>query len=203
MLNLFIFTGTEWEEIKGQSGKTPIAGIDFPIPKNGHNGKDADEEKIISKLTKIIRKLIPKPIRGDKGDSIVGKQGAKGIDGKPPEHEIAYNRIRFKNPDGTWGAWLDIEKRDTGRSRGTLHRGGLDLVRDDLSSQCDGSTTTFTLTATPKADTVQLYSTQFPIIYRPEVDFTVDVSANTVSLETSEVGAPKSGQTLVAMYVKS
>ena len=62
---------------------------------------------------------------------------------------------------------------------------------------------TFNLTATPKADTVQLWSTQFPIVYRPTVDFTVDASANTVTLIAAEVGAPLSDQSLVALYVKS
>ena len=73
-------------------------------------------------------------------------------------------------------------------------------VRDDLSSQCDGIIKTFTLTKNFISGTVQLFSTQFPIIYRPVIDFTED-SAGTLTL-TSEVGAPASGQTLVALYEK-
>ena len=73
-------------------------------------------------------------------------------------------------------------------------------VRDDLSSQCDGVLKTFTLTQTPRADTLQLFSTQFPIVYRPVIDF-VDNLDGTLTL-TAEVGAPASGQTLVALYEK-
>lgn len=73
-------------------------------------------------------------------------------------------------------------------------------VRDDLSSQCDGSNKTFTLTKKFISNTVQLFSTQFPIVYRPVVDFTEN-SNGTLTL-TAEVGAPASGQTLVALYEK-
>lgn len=46
----------------------------------------------------------PKGPKGDKGD--------KGDPGLPPEHEIDKDqtRIRFKNPDGTWGDWIDFKK---------------------------------------------------------------------------------------------
>lgn len=58
---------------------------------------------------------------GDKGDS-----GKNGIDGKPgkngdkgekgdkgdiPKHEVRGLKIRFENPDGSWGEWLDIEQK--------------------------------------------------------------------------------------------
>lgn len=35
-----------------------------------------------------------------------GPQGAKGDQGLPPEHEVRQGMIRFKNPDGTWGQWV-------------------------------------------------------------------------------------------------
>ena len=73
-------------------------------------------------------------------------------------------------------------------------------VRDDLSSQCDGANKTFTLTKQFIANTVQLFSTQFPIVFRPVVDFTEN--ANGTLTLTAEVGAPASGQTLVALYEK-
>ena len=79
---------------------------------------------------------------------------------------------------------------------------GLDFVRDRFTDQCDGVTKTFTLSATPKANTVTVKSTQFPIIYDPDIDFTVDVTNRTVTL-TSEVDAPQTGQTLIITYIKS
>lgn len=68
----------------------------------------------------------------------------------------------------------------------------------DLSSQCDGVTTKFTV---PRHRfIVGLQSTQFPNIFRPGVDFTT--ANTTLSLVTSQVAAPQAGQTLMFLYVK-
>jgi len=32
-----------------------------------------------------------------------------GIDGSAPEHEVRNGEVRFKNPDGTWGAWIEVQ----------------------------------------------------------------------------------------------
>lgn len=37
-----------------------------------------------------------------------GEQGARGADGKAPEHQWDGTRLRFRNPDGTWGKWTDL-----------------------------------------------------------------------------------------------
>ena len=72
--------------------------------------------------------------------------------------------------------------------------------RVDLSSQCDGSNKEFSLPEAFSPNSVQLWSSQFPIVYRPLVDFT---ETSDGILLTSEVEAPASGQTLVALYEKS
>jgi hypothetical protein len=36
-----------------------------------------------------------------------GKDGERGPAGPVPEHEVSGHKIRFKNPDGKWGAWLE------------------------------------------------------------------------------------------------
>jgi hypothetical protein len=62
-------------------------------------------------------------IKGDTGDPgytpIYGIDYHDGIDGSAPAHEWNGTRIRFMNPDGSWGAWVDLkgEKGNTG-SRG-------------------------------------------------------------------------------------
>jgi hypothetical protein len=38
----------------------------------------------------------------------VGPQGEKGISGNSPEYEWNETCIRFMNPDGTWGEWIDL-----------------------------------------------------------------------------------------------
>lgn len=73
---------------------------------------------------------------------------------------------------------------------------GTSQKRDNLTSQCDGSNIIFTLTNNYKSGTVQLWSSQFPIVFDPDTDFT-ETSANTITL----VGiVPEAGQTLVAIY---
>jgi len=60
---------------KGEVGSKPIAGIDFPIPENGKDGKDAEDinpqevaqiilPEISDKITKIILSETPKPKDG-------------------------------------------------------------------------------------------------------------------------------------------
>lgn len=181
--------------MKGEKGPPGERGERGPIP---------TEREIL----KIIRPLIPKPIpgkqgeRGVKGDSVQGKSGEDGKDGSPDTGEDIIRKINTlplnKNnmidashiKNLSYPVLLSASgKRIKGRQ-----------VRDDLSSQCDGSNKTFTLTKKFISNTVQLFSTQFPIVYRPVVDFTEN-SNGTLTL-TAEVGAPASGQTLVALYEK-
>lgn len=183
---------------KGETGEQGIKGEKGDTGDKGERGEQGERGERGEKGQQGS-----KGVKGDKGEQgEKGKDGKDGKNGKPPKHQYNHGRIRFENPDGTWGEWIEIKKGEGFGGR-TLHRGGLDLVRDDLTSQCNGVITTFTLTSTPKADTVQLYSTQFPIVYRPDVDFTVNTSAKTITLDTSQVGAPQTGQTLVAIYTKS
>lgn len=94
-----------------------------------------------------------------------------------------------------------IKNLPRGGKRGMSRGGGLAANKvDNFTSLTDGATKVFTLSFEPKAGTVMLYSTQFPVIYDPDTDFTI--SGLTVTL-TSAVGAPQTGQTLVATYQKN
>lgn len=65
----------------------------------------------------------------------------------------------------------------------------------DLSADANGSATTFNL---PR-DTRRVYavwSSQFPVILRPTIDFTL--SGNTLTIVSAQVGPIQSGQTLIA-----
>src|SRR3990167_748936 len=67
----------------------------------------------------------------------------------------------------------------------------------DLSSQCDGANKTFT---TPKYRyALMLISTQFPVLYRPTVDFTL---GNGQIILTDAVVAQASDQTFIFLYIK-
>src|SRR3990167_4961797 len=81
--------------------------------------------------------------------------------------------------------------------RGKMGMRRVPIVRSiDLSSDVDGSATTFTL---PR-DTVRVlgvWSSQFPVSFRADVDWTF--AGNTLTLVTAQVGVPQSGQTLFCL----
>lgn len=67
----------------------------------------------------------------------------------------------------------------------------------DLTSQCNGSTKTFSVPRHRVA--LLLVGTQFPLIYRNITDFT---TANVTLTLTAEVKAPTTGQSLIFLFVK-
>lgn len=84
-----------------------------------------------------------------------------------------------------------------------LYGGGSNIkVRDryDLSDQLDGATKTFTLPL-HVPNTVSLFGTQFPKIYRPVIDYNDD-DQEIITL-TDEVGAPQFEQTLIAEFQRA
>jgi len=77
--------------------------------------------------------------------------------------------------------------------------GGAPTVTKDLSSQADSSIFIFNTPTKYRAGSLAIFSTQFPRTYRPVIDFTED-GGTQFTLQSSEVGAPKTGQTLIARY---
>ena len=69
---------------------------------------------------------------------------------------------------------------------------------DRLTAQCNGVLKLFTLTENFVSGKILLVGTQFPDTYDPTVDFT-EVPPNQILL-TDAVGAPATGQTLIATY---
>lgn len=47
---------------------------------------------------------IPVAMKGEPG--LMGK---RGLTGDPPKHEVDGTKIRFQNPDKTWGPWVDLK----------------------------------------------------------------------------------------------
>jgi hypothetical protein len=41
-----------------------------------------------------------------------GKDGKRGPIGPTPKHEWDGTKIRFENPDGSWGSWTDLKGKD-------------------------------------------------------------------------------------------
>lgn len=79
----------------------------------------------------------------------------------------------------------------------------LDLVKiDDLSDELDGVTKIFTVPANKGILKAMLMGTQFPTVYRPNIDYTLSGENNTILTLTNEVSAPEAGQTLLFQYVQ-
>lgn len=174
----------------------------------------------------IIGPIGPKGKKGDKGSSVKGKDGEDGKDGengKTPvrgqdfftdaEVEDFLVKIADKlTPEqiqtllmdlpvkGRWFDALHIKGLPTPteeRLKGGGGGGGNTMLSADISSQVDGSTKTFTVPKHQLNNSRMLFCTSFPRFYRLGVDFTT--TSTTLTL-TSEVKAPRTGQTFLFLY---
>jgi len=148
--------------------------------KPGINGKDADETKIVKKVLAQIKLPEYKETVLDNAENIADKLETLKDD----------NRLKIEAIKGLKKELEELKSRPTG--------GGARKVvytkRINLTAQCDGTLKEFLL---PK-DTINVlgvWGTQFPITF-DEADFTFEGTTLTL---TSEVGAPKTGQTLFAL----
>jgi hypothetical protein len=134
-----------------------------------------------------------------------GKDGKDGKDGSPDAPEDVRDKLETLEGD----ARLDIsaikglddyEKLKEAANQPTRTSGGGGSSRNsvefiDLSGQLNGSRKTFTV---PRRRFIALFGTEFPVIYRPDIDYTGS-GTYTLSL-TSQVAAPEAGQTLILLY---
>mgnify|MGYP001608312337 CR=1 FL=1 len=68
----------------------------------------------------------------------------------------------------------------------------------DCTSQCDGSNKTFNVGGS-HFGIIGVFGTQFPLIYRPVIDYTETSTGFTL---TAAVTAPDTSQTLIAQFLK-
>lgn len=98
-----------------------------PVPEE----KDLDlviEEAVASAVAAAVAEL-PKPKNGKDGDD--GEDGGKGDTGPMgpmPDHQWDGTRLRFEEPDGTWGKYVDL-KGAPGQSVGGGGGGGLSKLQ--------------------------------------------------------------------------
>jgi len=166
-------------KIRGKDGKTPIKGVDYFDGKTPIKGVDyfdginPDTKEVIEEASQVVIKALEPMIHKKEEIDI------KDVKGFKEEKEEIDNKIRANK-----------------RILAGPNANAVQFV--DLSSQLDGATTTFTTPTFRKA--LMLFGTQFPLIFRPVVDYTI--GRNTLTLNTDEVSPPEAGQTLVLLYVK-
>lgn len=169
--NLIVRTNELLDEIK----RTTVVDID---------SLTIELKKEVEAVKKLIP-TIPPPLTSEEvrdklesltGDERLDKSAIKGL-----EEEFA-----------------SLRKSMTTSSRFVPSRRVFQPYRTDLTSQCDGSNKTFYLDKAPlDTATVMVFGTDFPIILRPTIDFTV--ANKTLTLATA-IPAPSNGATLVATY---
>ena len=138
----------------------------------------------------------PKGDVGTKGDAgPMGLAGANGHDATVDLNAIVEEAVKALLDSKPW---KDTQKNILyNKFDQRWHGGGSGSVLiADLTSQCNGVTKIFTVPSNSRS--IKLESTQFPIIYRPLVDFIV--SGVSLTLQAG-VGAPETGQTLLFYYV--
>lgn len=181
----------------GIDGITPQAGVDYPTnkqvrdeiikhiprmpkPENGKTPIKGIDYFTEQDIKEILAKLHVPEVTGEQ---IVKKVNALEI---TPEKQI--DAVHIKNlPEFVRKA-----------AKRALHRGGAAVLWHDLSSELDGVTKTFTIPVNNN-NSVMVFSTQFPIIFRRTIDFTI--SGRTLTL-TDQVDAPATGQTLNILFTE-
>ena len=173
-------------EIKdGEDGYTPIKNKDYRDGKDGARGQKGDT--------------------GPAGESVVGSKGEDGKDGSPDMAEDVRNKLELlegnERLDRKAIKGLDeLEKsvKETTSRRVQTPAKAYRIYTKDASSQCDGVATAFSVGGS-HFGIVGVFSTQFPLIFRPVIDFS---ETSTGILLSSAVSAPESGQTLVIQFLK-
>jgi hypothetical protein len=76
----------------------------------GNVFQQSDEQVISAAIAKQLKVKNGKLFLGSKRIKITlpGEPGRQGQKGRPPEHEWDGTRVRFKNPDDTWGEWTEL-----------------------------------------------------------------------------------------------
>lgn len=130
--------------------------------------------------------------RGPQGEpGLRGEHGEPGKDGKDGKDGQDANPALIDDLDARV---KDLDRRYRVQTPAKVYR----TITFDASSQCDGANKTFYVGGIHFG--IQgVFSTQFPQVYRPIIDYTE--TARGIEL-TAAVSAPESGQTLIIQYLK-
>lgn len=144
--------------------------------------------------------------KGERGATFIamrGKQGEQGIpgkDGSPDTPAQIRDKLEVLEGDDRLdkSAIKGLDEIEKAANRVQTPAKAYRIYLADCTSQCDGNNKTFTVGGT-HFGIVGVYGTQFPLIYRPGIDYT-ETSRGFVL--TAEVSAPAAGQTLTAQFLK-
>lgn len=177
------------EPVKGDKGDTPTASqllkIIRPLIPEVKDGETPSDERLLA----LITPLIPPPLQGSPDSPIEIVEKLESLEGD--------ERLDKKAVKGLEEELTSIRTSISSIPRGGGSRRVFQPYVDDLSASCDGANKTFYLSRAPlKAEATLVWGTDFPVILRPTIDFTV---ANKVLTLTSSVPAPSSGASLMVL----
>lgn len=162
-----------------------------------HEGMKSEMKEMMDEMmSKMHGKMGSMDEKGGKMDKMMNdmmrKMESKMESMKPPTMPKEYFDMMKEVKEELKKVKGVLENMPRGRTMGRAK--SQILRRIDLTSQVDGSTSTFAL-APDVVDVMGVFCTQFPNgAWRPGVDWTF--SGRTLTLETSQVGIPQNGQTL-------
>lgn len=145
-----LFIDLDREELRGEPGKPGPRGKDGVDGKDGKDGKDGHSP--------IAGIDYPLPSKGEKGEP-----GGVGERGPMPKHEWDGSKLRFENPDGTWGKWVDI-RGPSGRSifGGGGGSSGVKIQEDGMDVFQSAQTINFTGSGVSVSQTGQTTTVNIP-----------------------------------------
>lgn len=149
----------------------------------GKDGEDADEEKIIERLAKLIPD-IPEPIK-----LLTPNETIETIN-------KAENKIDIERVEG-----LDevLRKKVQGVQSGGVVS-GRELIKEiDISGDLDGSTKTFNIAVV--WNIIMVHGSSFPYALRKDIDWTWTPTSITFTSEINASTSLASGQTVILMVV--
>lgn len=144
--------------------------------------------------------------KGERGATFIamrgakGEQGEKGEAGSPDTPAQIRDKLEVLKGDDRLdkSAIKGLEEIERMANRVQTPAKAYRVYLADLTSQCDGANMTFNVGGS-HFGIIGVYGTQFPLIFRPGIDYTETRNGFTL---TSQVSAPASGQTLTAQYLK-
>ncbi len=145
---------------KGDVGDTPVAGLDFPMPKDGIDGKDGKDANPLVVVEYIKKLPAGKRLQIEHIDGLKQTIDAYG-------RQITEPKWRGGGDTVVAGTGITITRSfATGKS--TISFSGGTVIENELVA---GSGTTFTLANTPIAGSVKLYAARNRIY--PTTDWTI------------------------------
>jgi len=171
----------------GIQGKTPVAGVDYRIPKDG---RTPTNDELIS----LIKPLIPDPVpgvTGNDGSPDTGAEIVSKINELPIKPNLQIDARHIKNLP------ISLSKKHIGRGTGSPTQ------EYDLSPFLDSVTKVFTVPANKRV--LLITSSSTPFFFRPTVDYVVSGTSNTTLTFDSSIDAStmlQQGQSLGLLYVE-